>query len=134
VEGASPRWNARPPFAPEGLTQLSQAGLCEPSDRTEDPTLPWEHVPFAVDDARVMFAVLSERPHWVARAIVGQSVIGIPSRKWTLDIVGLVTETGLAACVAGSKEIRRRMSRWRQRACRKLPGSPNQAVCVDNRH
>ena len=79
--------------------------------RTEDPTLIWDHVPLAVDDELVKFAVLSEGKYWVAQAILGERVVGIQARNWTLDMTGLVTETDFAAYQAGSKEIRRRMSR-----------------------
>jgi hypothetical protein len=78
--------------------------------RIGDPTLIWEHASLTVDDELVEFAVLSEGTHWVAQAIIGERVVGIQARIWTLDATGLVTETDFAPYAEGAKEIRRRMT------------------------
>ena len=78
--------------------------------RTEDPTLTWEHRSLPVDDGPVEFAVLSEGKHWVAQAIIGERVVGIQTRHWTLDTTGLITETDFAPYVEGARQIRRRMT------------------------
>jgi hypothetical protein len=55
------------------------------------------------------FAVLAEGVHWIAQAIVGERVVGIQARNWTLDTTGLITETNFDAYSDGAKEMRRRM-------------------------
>ena len=64
----------------------------------------------AVDGDPVEFAVLTEREHWVAHAIVDETVVGIQARNWKVDTTGLVTETNFAVYLEGSKEMRRRMT------------------------
>jgi hypothetical protein len=82
-----------------------------PSDgaSTGDPTANWERASLAVDGDPVEFAVLTEREHWVAHAIIEEKVVGIEARHWKVDTTGLVTETNFAAYIEGSKEMRRRM-------------------------
>ncbi len=82
-----------------------------PSDGawSDDPTANWDRVSLAVDGDPVEFAVLTEREHWVAHAIVDERIVGIEARNWELDTTGLVTETNFAAYIEGSQEMRRRM-------------------------
>jgi hypothetical protein len=77
---------------------------------TGDPTANWERVSLAVDGDPVEFAVLTEREHWVAHAVVDERVVGIQARNWKVDTTGLVTETDFAAYIEGSREMRRRMT------------------------
>jgi hypothetical protein len=76
--------------------------------RAEDPTSSWERTLLAVDGDVVEFAVLSEGAHWVAQAIVDETVVGIQSRNWALEATGLVTEGDFDLYERGAQEIRRR--------------------------
>jgi hypothetical protein len=76
----------------------------------DDPTALWERASLTVDHDLVDFAVLSEGEHWVAQAIVGNSVVGIQARNWTPETTGLVTEKNFDPYREGAKEMRRRMT------------------------
>ena len=73
-----------------------------------DPTAAWERTQLIVDGDAVEFAVLSEGEHWVAQAIIRGMVVGIQSRKWTLETTGLVTESNFEPYEVGAQELRRR--------------------------
>jgi hypothetical protein len=77
------------------------------SARSDDPTRIWDHCVIAVDGENVEFAFLSEQRHWVAQAIVGPLLVGITSREWPIDAVGLRSETTFDAYAEGSAQVRR---------------------------
>jgi len=60
-----------------------------------------------VDGDAVEFAVLSEGSHWVAQAIINETLVGIQSRHWTVESTGLVTEGDFEPYERGVQAIRR---------------------------
>jgi hypothetical protein len=78
--------------------------------RTEDPTSVWDRARLPVDDSEVEFAVLSEKEHWVAQAIIGDIVVGIHSRHWRVEMTGLVAESDFGIYRQGAQAIWRLMT------------------------
>jgi hypothetical protein len=78
--------------------------------RTDDPTGAWGRERLTVDGDEVEFAVLSQREHWVAQAIVNGTVVGIHSRNWPVQATGLVTASDFAVYRRGVQEVWRLMT------------------------
>jgi hypothetical protein len=75
-----------------------------------DPTESWERVLLIVDGDEIEFAALRSGEHLVAQTIVGGTLVGIESRHWPIDAMGLVTVHDFAPYQRGARELRRRMS------------------------
>ena len=69
--------------------ETTYGGASSPRDgaRTDDPTTAWERALMTVDGEAVEFAVLSEGTHWVAQAIINETVVGIHACHWTVELM-----------------------------------------------
>jgi hypothetical protein len=77
-------------------------------DRRHDPTGLWDRAVITADGESIEFAILREHEHWVAQATIEPLVVGIESRHWPIEAVGLHAETRFDAYAAGAAQLRRK--------------------------